>query len=133
MYEFALNAHSGLRYLVLLLGALAALYAVIGMMRKQPVDKTGLTLLRVWTMLLDVQFLAGVLTLIALLMAGRFYGQLIGHLVLMVGAVAVAHMGAIRLKKAEPAARGYGLMLATSLVPLLTIVGGILALGRDVV
>jgi hypothetical protein len=133
MYDFAFNAHSGLRYLVLLLGILAAVYALIGMMRKQPVDKAGMTLLRVWTVLLDIQLLLGVLTLIALIMDGRFTPQLIGHLVLMVAAIAVAHMGTVKLKKAEPAARSYGLMLATSLIPLLVIVGGILAIGRAIV
>jgi hypothetical protein len=133
MYDFAFNAHSGLRYLVLLLGVLAALYALVGMMRKRPVDNAGMTLLRVWTVLLDIQFLLGVLTLIALIMEGRFTGQLIGHLVLMVAAIAVAHLGAIKLKKADPATRSYGAMLATSLIPLLVIIGGILAIGRPIV
>src|SRR5688572_24401192 len=132
MYDFAFNAHSGFRYLVLLLGILAALYALIGLMRKQPVDKTGMTMMRVWTVLLDIQFLLGVVTLIALIMAGRFTGQLIGHLVLMVAAVAVAHMGTMKLKKADPATRSYGSMLATALIPLLVIIGGILAIGRPI-
>lgn len=133
MYDFAFNAHSGLRYLVLLIGVIAAVYALVGMMRKTPVDKAGLTLVRVWTVVLDIQFLLGIITLIALIAAGRFQPQLIGHLILMVAAIAVAHMGAVKLKKADPAARGWGLMLATTLVPLLVIVGGILAIGRSIV
>ena len=133
MYDFAFNAHSGFRYLVLLVGVLAALYALIGLMRKQPVDKAGMSLMRVWTVVLDIQFLLGVLTLIALIMAGRFTGQLIGHLVLVVAAVAVAHMGTMKLKKADPGTRTYGSMLATALIPLLVIIGGILAIGRPIV
>jgi hypothetical protein len=129
MHDFALNAHSGLRYLILLLGILTALYALVGMTRKQPVDKAGLTMLRIWTVLLDIQFLLGIITIVT----GRFYGQLMGHLVMMIAAIAVAHLGAVRLKKAEPVARSYGLMLATVLIPLVLIVGGILALGRAIV
>ena len=129
MYEFAFNAHSGWRYLVLLVGVLTALYALVGMMRKTPVDKTALTLVRVFGGVLDVQLLLGIVTLIS----GRFFGQLIGHLVLMIAALAVAHLGAVRLKKAEPAQRRYGLVLATALIPLALIIGGILAIQRAIV
>jgi hypothetical protein len=129
MYEFAFNAHSGLRYLVLLVGVITALYAVVGMMRRTVLDKAALTLLRIFTGVLDVQVLVGILTLIS----GRFYGQLMGHIVLMIAAVAVAHLGVVRLKKAEPAQRSYGLVLAASLIPLALIVAGILAIQRAVV
>ena len=129
MYDFAFNAHSGLRYLILLLGVLTALYALVGMLRKQPVDKPGLTMLRVWTVLLDIQFLLGIITILT----GRFYPQLMGHLVMMIAAIAVAHLGAVRLKKAEPAARTNGLLLASTLVPLALIVAGIIAIGRSIV
>jgi hypothetical protein len=129
MYEFAFNTHSGFRYLVLLVGLLTALYALVGMLRKTPVDKPALTLLRVFVVTLDIQMVLGILTLIS----GRFFGQLIGHLVLMIAAIAVAHLGAVRLKNADPAQRGYGLVLAASLIPLALIVGGILAIQRAIV
>jgi len=129
MHEFSLNAHSGMRFLVMLFGVMTAVYAIAGMLRKTPVDKTAMTLLRVFTVLLDVQIVLGILTLIS----GSFFGALIGHLIMMIAAAAVAHLGAVRLKKAEPAARGYGLLLATSLIPLALIVGGILAIQRAIV
>src|SRR5688572_33084552 len=129
MHEFSLNAHSGMRFLVMLLGVMTAVYAIAGMLRKTPVDKTAMTLLRVFTVLLDVQIVLGILTLIS----GSFFGALIGHLIMMIAAAAVAHLGAVRLKKAEPAARGYGLLLAASLIPLALIVGGILAIQRAIV
>ncbi|HEY0811561.1 MAG TPA: hypothetical protein VGD49_15430 [Longimicrobiales bacterium] len=129
MHEFSLNAHSGMRYLVLLLGALTALYALIGLVKKTPVDKTGLTLLRLFTVFFDVQVLLGIITAIT----GRFYGALMGHVFIMVAAAAVAHLGAVRLKKAEPAAGSYGLVLAASLIPLALIIAGILAIQRAVV
>ena len=129
MYEFAFNAHSGLRYLILLLAVIAAVYALIGLPRKQPVDKAGLTMLRIFTVLLDIQVVLGVLTLVS----GRYFSQLIGHIVMMIGAVAVAHLGAVRLKNAEAERRGYGLLLASVLIPLALILAGILAIQRPIV
>lgn len=129
MYDFAFNAHSGLRYLVLLLGVLTAGYALVGYTRKTPVDKAGMTLLRLFTAAIDVQVLLGILTLIT----GRFYGALIGHLFMMIAAAAVAHLGAVRLKKAEPTTRGWGMLLATALIPLALMIAGILAIQRPIV
>jgi hypothetical protein len=129
MYEFAFNAHSGLRYVVLLLGVLTALYAVAGMVRKTTVDKAGLTLHRTFTVLLDVQMLLGILTLLS----GRLFSQLIGHIVLMIAAIAVAHLGLVRLKKADPAQRSYGMLLASSAIPLALIIAGILAIQRAII
>ena len=129
MYSFAFNAHSGLRYLVLLLALLTALIALAGFVRKQPASKAGLTLLRVFTILLDIQVALGIVTLVT----GRFYAQLMGHLVMMIAAVAVAHLGAIRLKQATPELRGSGRLLAASLIPLLLIIAGILAIQRPIV
>lgn len=129
MHEFSLNAHSGMRFLVMLLGVMTAVYAIAGMLRKTPVDKTAMTLLRVFTVLLDVQIVLGILTLIF----RGFYGALMGHIIMMIAAAAVAHLGSARLKKAEPAARGYGLLLASSVIPLALMIAGILAIQRAIV
>lgn len=129
MYDFAFNAHSGLRYLVLLLGVLTAGYALVGYARKTPVDNAGLTMLRLFTAAIDVQVLLGIVTLIT----GRFYSALIGHLFMMIAAAAIAHLGAVRLKKAEPTTRGWGMLLATALIPLALMIAGILAIQRPIV
>ena len=129
MYDIVFNAHSGWRYLVLLLAVLTTLYALVGYIQKKPVDKAGLTMLRIFTAVLDIQVVLGILTLVT----GDFYPQLIGHLVMMIGAVAIAHLGAVRLKKTAPEARSNGMLLTTSLIALLAIVGGILAIQRPIV
>jgi small-conductance mechanosensitive channel len=129
MYDFALNAHSGLRYLVLLLAVVTALYALVGMMQKKPVDRAGLILLRIFTGTLDLQMLLGIVTLIT----GRFYPQLIGHIVVMVAAIAVAHLGAKRLKDGPVEQRTNGRLLATALIPLALVIAGILAIQRPIV
>ena len=41
MSNFLLNAHSGLRYLILLAGVLTVLYAVYGVASTRTYDKTG--------------------------------------------------------------------------------------------
>lgn len=129
MGDFAFNAHSGLRYLVLLAGTLAALYALFGFIRKTPVDKPGMMLLRIFAVLLDIQVVLGILTLLT----RPFYSALIGHLVLMIGAVAISHLAAVRLKRAPVEQRGWGLLLAASLIPLALIIGGILAIQRPII
>jgi heme A synthase len=129
MHDFALNAHSGFRYLVLLLAVLTALYALVGMLQKKPVDRAGLTMLRVLAASFDLQVVLGIVTLAT----GPFRSQLIGHIVMMIAAVAVVHLGAVRLKKTAPEARSNGLLLATSLIPLLLVIAGILAIQRPIV
>ena len=129
MYDFVFNAHSGLRYLILLLGVLTAVLALIGMAQKKAAQPAGVTMLRVFVVLLDIQLLLGVLTLIS----GQFSGQLIGHLVMMVGAIAVAHLASTRLRRAAPEARSSGQLLAGVLIPLVLIVAGILAIQRPIV
>jgi hypothetical protein len=129
MYSFAFNAHSGLRYLILLLAVLTALVALAGLVRKQPASNAGLTMLRIFTILLDIQVVLGIVTLVT----GTFRAQLIGHIVMMIAAVAVAHLGLVRLKKATPEGRGSGQLLAASLIPLLLVVAGILAIQRPIV
>ncbi|HET9440435.1 MAG TPA: hypothetical protein VFO52_09700 [Longimicrobiales bacterium] len=129
MYDIVFNAHSGLRYLILLVAVIITVYALIGLPRKQTVDKTGLTLLRVFIILLDIQLLLGIATLLT----GEFRGQQIGHLVVMIGAIAVAHLGLARLKKADPERRGYGVLLASALIPLALFVAGIMAIQRPII
>lgn len=129
MYDFVFNAHSGLRYLILLLGVLTALIALLGMAQKQPVTNAGITMLRFFVVLLDLQALLGILTLVT----GKFYAQLIGHLVMMIAAVAVAHLALVRLRKTEPAARTNGKLLAGVLIPLALIIAGILAIQRPII
>jgi hypothetical protein len=88
-----------------------------------------MTLLRIFTVALDIQVLLGIVTLIT----GRFYPQLMGHLVMMIAALAVAHLGSARLKKAPVEARTSGQLLAASLIPLLLIIAGILAIQRPII
>ena len=129
MSDFAFNAHSGWRYAVLFIALMTIVYALLGMVRKHTVDKSGMALMRMFTIFLDIQFALGIVTLFT----RPFYSALIGHLVMMIAAIAVAHLGLVRLKKGAPESRSYGLMLASSLIPLALIVAGIVAIQRPII
>ncbi len=124
--NFLFQSHSGLRYLVLLAGLVALAYFVSGLVMKRPVDKGVRVLGSIFTGLLDLQILLG-LILVAM---GRFYPQLIGHIVMMLLAAAVTHvLLVINRKRSSP---GYVLPLVALLVALALIAGGIMAIGRGV-
>lgn len=124
--NFLFQAHSGLRYLVLLAGLVALAYFVSGLAMKRPVGKGVRILGSAFVGLLDLQGLLG-LIMVAM---GRFYPQLIGHIVMMLLAIAETHaLLVINRKRPNP---GYVLPLIAVLVALALIAGGIMAIGRGV-
>ncbi|WP_338864390.1 hypothetical protein [Myxococcus stipitatus] len=126
MERIFFNAHSGLRYLVLLAGVLAIAYFAFGLVTKRPFDKGGRILGASFAGLLHLQVLLGILVLVT-----RFYyPALIGHIVMMVAAAGVAQaLISVNRRKAQP---GYGLPLAGVGLAVLFIIGGIMAIGRGV-
>lgn len=127
--DFLFSAHSGTRYLVLLVGMITAIYALVGMAANRPFDRGALTLLRIFAGIIDLQIVLGIATIFA----RAWFPALIGHIVMMVAAAAVAHLGVVRLKKLPDAERRYGLLLASALIPLALMIGGILAIQRSII
>ncbi|SEU35550.1 MULTISPECIES: hypothetical protein [Stigmatella] len=124
--NFLFQFHSGLRFLVLLVGLVALVYFAVGQVTKRTAGKDVRVLGAIYSGLLDLQFLIGIV-MVAL---GRYYPQLIGHIVTMVLAVAVTHVLLVRnRKKPQP---GFLLPLVAVAVSLLLIAGGIMAIGRGV-
>ena len=122
--NFTFQAHSGLRYLVLLVGVAALSYFLSGLVTKRPLDKGARILGAVFTGLLDLQVVLG-LVMVAM---GRFYPQLIGHIVMMVLAAVETHvLMVVNRKRANP---GYLLPLIAVAVALALIAGGVMAIGR---
>lgn len=118
------HAHSGLRFLILLLGVVHLVVAALALAKKQPPGKASRVLASVFMVLVHLQLVVG----LGVLMARGFYPALIGHIVMMVLAAAAATaLPAINKRKAQPSA---ALALAGTLVTLLLIVGGIFAIGR---
>lgn len=120
------HAHSGLRYLVLLVGLVALAYFVSGLATKRPVTKGVRVLGAIFSGLLDLQMLLGLI----MVLMGRYYPALIGHMVLMVLAIGVTHaLLSINRKRPTP---GYLLPTIAVASALVLIVGGIMAIGRGV-
>ena len=120
--------HSGLRYLVLLMGLVALVYFAFGLATKRPVDRSVRIIGSSFAGLLDTQILLG----LALLGSGwPFYGALWGHLTMMLLAAVLAHVLLVmNRRRPNP---GYLLPLIAVAGALLLVIGGILSIGRSLV
>jgi hypothetical protein len=127
MLNLLFKAHSGLRYLVLLVGLAALAYFAYGLATRRPVDKKVRILGSSFAGLLDTQILLG----IVLLGAGwPFQPMLWGHLTLMLLAAVLAHvLLVVNRKRPQP---GFLLPLIAVGGALLLVIGGILSIGRGV-
>jgi hypothetical protein len=122
-------AHSGLRYLVLLVGLVALFYYAYALAgRKQP-DRASSLIGSIYVGLLDLQILLG----IVLMATGIFYGALIGHLAMMLLAAAVAHVAFIAAKRTVAPGRHHIYRLAGVAASLILILMGIMAIGRAII
>lgn len=120
-----LHAHSGLRYLVLLLGFINVIMLVKGLATKGTPGKLERILGSSFAGTLHLQVLLG-LSMVAM---GKFYPQLIGHIVMMLMAAVLAQATlSINKKRAQP---GFQLPLLGIGGALLLIFGGIMAIGRS--
>jgi hypothetical protein len=124
-----LGAHSGLRYLVLLLGLAVVAYATYGLATKRPYDQRMRVLSLLFSATLDLQVVIG----LVYLFTSTFYPQLAGHLVMMVLAVAITHIVSAVQRRRAPEQRTYAPHVVGTLVTLAIISFGILAIGRPIV
>lgn len=119
--------HSGVRYLVLLVGVLTLGYACYGAVTGRTYDRTMFRLARTFAGLTHFQLLLG----LVLLFTQRFYPALIGHIMPMVFAAAAATVAPAVMRRREPAARTWIPHVVTTLLALALMVAGIIAIGRS--
>lgn len=124
-----LSAHSGFRYLVLLLGVVVIAYAAFGMVTKRPYDPRMRILATAFTGTLDLTVLLG----LAHLFTSTFYPQLAGHISMMVLALVVTHIVSVVQRRRALEQRTYAPHLVSTLLVLAVISFGILAIGRPIV
>jgi len=124
-----LQAHSGLRYLVLLMGLILIGYAVYGMVSKRPYDTRMRVLSAIFTGVVDLTVLLGFVNLFT----GTFYPQLGGHIVMMVLAAAVAHVIHGVMKRRPDDQKTYAPHIVGTSIVLALVVAGIMAIGRPIV
>ena len=127
--SFLQMAHSGWRYVVLLLGLICAGYALYGAMTKQPVGRPMMRLASAFAGAFDLQIVMGML----LLFSGRFSSVVIGHFFTMLFAAACAHIVPSVMRRRKPEARSYIPYLVGTLLALGLIALGIMALGKPIV
>ena len=123
--NFLFKAHSGLRYLVLVMGLIALAYFAFGLVTKRPVDKKVRILGSSFAGLLDTQILLG---LVLLGSGWPFQPKLWGHLTLMLLAAGLAH--GLLVKNRRSAQPGFLLPLIAVGGALVLILAAILAIGR---
>ena len=126
MEAMLFQAHSGVRYLVLLAGAAALIAAIIAATRGG--KGADATLTRIFVGVLDLQATLGII----LLIMWTFYGQLIGHIIIMIAAVTIAHIGSARAKKQTVPVAASRMRAITIGITLLLIVAAIMSIGRPI-
>ena len=122
-----LAVHGFVRYLVLLTGLVAAMVSLVVWLRAT----TGpdRPLLSAFTGLIDLQVLLG----LVLLTQRPFYGALMGHIVTMVGAAVVAHMGSVLARKRADVKAAALVRFMAAVAALALIFGGVMAIGRTII
>ena len=84
-----LHLHAGLPYLIILSGLATILYAVRGVITKQPHDKTMKNLAITFRSLMDLTLFSG---LVVVMTGFGFYNDLGVHVILMLLATIVSHV-----------------------------------------
>ncbi|MBS1151102.1 MAG: hypothetical protein H6Q89_2800 [Myxococcaceae bacterium] len=118
------NAHSGLRYLVLLAGVVSLAICILGLVQKKAFSKPARISGSVFLGTLHLQVLVG----LALVAMRDWYPAMIGHIVTMVVAAVLAQVLITRNKKS--ATPGYRLPVIAIGTALVLIALGIYAIGR---
>ena len=123
-----LQAHSALRYLVLLAGVIALGYAAFAVVSRRPYDRGIRITAASFAGLLHLQVLLG----FVLIVSGRFYPQLIGHLFMMLAAAVVVQIPVSVMRRRAPEDRRPVPHLVGAVVGLFLIWAGVAAIGRGI-
>ena len=121
MREILLDLHSGWRYLVILATVLTLIYFVYALATQRFTAKQETTALRIWTGVVDVQLVIGVVLLALTVIDDRYYDNLTGHWIIGLIMVVIVHVPAIYKRlNGEPHAQTRRIMGAA--LPLISIV-----------
>lgn len=119
MTEFIYETHSGLRWLVVLMTLVALVWLLMRYLQNQAYDKRTHLIMASWAGLVGLQWLVGIVLLVAL---GTYTGMQWSHAGTMTIALAVSH-GYIPLKKRPDKMRYLGGLASIVIVGLLVFVG----------
>ena len=119
-------AHSGLRYLILVLGIIVVFYSLSAVVGKRPHDRRLAGMAAAFAGLIHLQILVGM----GLVFAGRFYPAVWGHFMAMLLAAVLAQLPASVNRRRRESERTVMPHLIGAVLALLAIAGGIMAIGR---
>ena len=122
-------AHSGIRYLVLLLAVVCAVYAIVGWATGRPYDRAMRGIASAFAGVIHLQILVG----LAVIFTSGFYPALMGHITMMIAAAAVAQIPASVMRRRPEEKRTYAPHAVSALVALALIAGGVMAIGRPLI
>lgn len=125
-----LHAHSGLRYLVLLAGAIALGYAIFGWATGRRYDRGMRISASAFAGLLHLQVVLGFFILVSGRLAGGIGGALIGHLFLMLFAAVLAQIPLSVMRRRPPEKRSYAPHAVFTVVAFVFIWAGVASIGR---
>lgn len=125
----AFHAHSGFRYLALLLGLAVIAYGAWRLVKKQPHDQTLYNLAGFYRLTMDITFFLGVAVLFS-----RRSGLGVGtHIVVMLFATVVAHVVPAVMRKRPPEERTIMPYIVATAVSVGLVLVGTAMLGRAVI
>jgi hypothetical protein len=124
MANMLYQAHSGLRFLVLLAAVIAIAVLLWGWSTRRPFAGQSRAVVAVFTGVLGLQFLLG----ISVILTRPWYGRLIGHLIMMVAAIGVAQGVTGYARRQTDPRRMHMISLIGVVLALLLILGGIMAI-----
>jgi hypothetical protein len=122
-------AHSGFRYVVLLLGVATVLFALYGVATRKPVGRPMHALASAFAGTFHLQILLG----LAVIFTSTFSSIVIGHVITMIFAAACAQIVPSVMRRRPPAERTHIPYLVGSLLAVGLAAAGIMALGRPIV
>ncbi len=121
-----LHAHSGLRYLILLAGVVALVHTLQLVLRGRPWNRSVRVTGAAFAGLLHLQVLLG----FVLIVSGRFFAALIGHIFMMLFAAVVAQLPLSIMRRRPPEERTVLPHLVCVAISLALIWGGVASIGR---
>ena len=125
-----LHSHSGLRYLVLLLGVAVIVYALRGAIARAPYDHRMRIMGGLFAVLIDLNIVVG----LAIIVFSQSFQPYVGvHIVTMLFAAGVAHVVPAVMKRRPMEERTYLPHAIGGLIALALVVAGILVLPGGVI
>jgi hypothetical protein len=122
-------AHSGIRYIVLVLAVGVVGYGIYGAATRRAYDKPMRRLASGFAGAMHLQILLGV----ALGLTGRFAPQVMGHVMMMLFAAAAAQIPVSVMRRRAPEERTYLPHVIWTLVALGIVYWGMAAIGKPLV